>query len=108
MDPYYNYQVNHWLDNNDRQICVLDMADEIARNEKWVGSDALIKEHIDALIGTNVPARGWAWHGLAAPSPLSDFSNRYVEIVYNVENEEDGVTAKRTTKKTIITYALIN
>ena len=85
------------------------MADEIARNEHWVGNDDLIKEHIDALISTNEPTRGWPWHGLARPSELAQhFNGSYVEIVYNVENEEDGVTAKRTTKKTIITYALIN
>ena len=84
------------------------MADEIARNEHWVGNDDLIKEHIDALISTNEPARHWDWHGLTGPSPLAThFNGRFVEIVYNVENEDDGVTAKRTTKKTIITYALI-
>ena len=96
---FYSYKINHKLNANDKEICVIDLADEVARAEEWVGNNSKIKEHINNMITTN---------------PLRDSSKKYVEIISTVtkdrnESERTAYTsAKKTTTRTIITYIRID
>ena len=95
---FYSYKINHKLNSNDREVCVIDLADEVARAEEWVGNNNKIKEHINDMITT---------------APLNDFGKKYVEIISTVtkdrnESERTAYTsAKKTTTRTIITYIRI-
>ncbi len=98
VKKFYSYKINHRLNSNDKEICVIDLADEVARAESWVGNNNKIKEHVKTMITS---------------APLNDSSKKYVEIISTVTKDRNAsertayTSAKKTTTRTIITYIRI-
>ncbi len=106
----------------EKRIYRFDINEETNRNEPWIGSNAEIKKHLDAIFG------GTTYHlpQYAASitrndpnystSPLnikSHSNSRFIEEVGIISKsgdteENSKVVGNKTTGKTIITYILIN
>ena len=100
---------------NNEDISSFDIVEENKRGEPWLASPEQIKLNLDAILSGSTYSNGIEeidYNG----NPLANMQKKFVEqvgeIVVKKENTEEmdsnEVIGKKTTKKRIITYILIN